>query len=148
MMYHLAELNIAEAKAPLDSPLLQGFVERIDEINALAESHEGFIWRLKDDSGNAMSIRPFDNPDMLINVSVWDSVESLKVFTYQTMHKELIRDRKKWFHHLKKAYYVLWWIPQGHTPTLEEAKIRLEHLQQHGATETAFDFKTVFEAPK
>lgn len=143
--FHLAQFNIAEAKAPLVSPKLEGFVQRIDEINALADLEKGFVWRLQDDSGNAMLIQAFDNPDLLINMSIWETVEDLKRFTYQTMHKELIRDRKQWFHHIKKAYYVLWWIPVGHIPSLEEAKERLDLLRENGATAKAFDFKKVFE---
>ena len=143
-MFHLAELNIAEAKAPLMSPQLSGFVARIDEINALAEKEKGYIWRLKDETGHSMEIRFSDNPDMLINMSVWESVEDLKRFTYQTMHKELIRDKRQWFHHIKSAAYVLWWIPVGHIPTLAEGKERLDMLRAQGATPQAFDFKNVF----
>ncbi len=144
--FHLAQFNIALAKAPLISPLLKGFVERIDEINALADVHEGFVWRLQDESGSAMLIQAFDSPDLLINMSVWGSVEALKKFTYQTMHKELIRDKKQWFHHIKESHYVMWWIPVGHIPTLEEAKEKLDLLREKGATQEAFDFKNVFEA--
>ena len=139
--FHLAQFNIAEAKAPLDSPLLKGFVERIDEINGLADGEKGFVWRMQDDSGNAMLIQAYDNPDLLINMSIWESVEDLKRFTYQTMHKELIRDKKQWFHHIKAAYYVLWWIPEGHIPTLTEAKERLDLLREKGASPEAFNFK-------
>lgn len=143
-MFHLAQLNIAEAKAALDTPLLKGFVERIDEINALADNQNGFIWRLKDETGNSMEIRFSDNPNLLINLSVWETVDYLKDFTYKTMHKELIRDRKQWFHHLKDAYYVLWWIPKGHIPTLAEGKERLDLLRANGPNKEAFTFKKVF----
>ena len=145
MQYHLAQLNIARGKGLIDDPIMAEFVANLDRINALAESHEGFIWRLKSDSGNATDIQAFDDPHLIVNLSVWKSVETLKEFTYKTAHVGIMRQRKKWFHHMKEAYYVLWWIPAGHIPSVEEAKERLSLLQKNGPSTDAFDFKQIFK---
>lgn len=148
-MYHLAQLNIGKMKgATINDPVMAGFVAKLDEINMLAEASEGFIWRLKDDSNNATSFQVFDDPTMIVNLSVWSSVEALEHFTYKTAHTKVMRDRKQWFHKMDTAYMVLWWIPAGHQPDLQEAKSKLEQLQQHGATPTAFTFQDRFPSPK
>ncbi len=147
-MHHLAQLNLALMKAPMDSPLLADFVAQIDAVNALAEASEGFVWRLKGDNGDATEFRFEGKPDLLINMSVWKSVEALEAFTYRnTAHLAVMRDRKKWFDHMERMHMVLWWIPAGHQPSLEEAKMRLEHLWEHGPTKQAFTFRTRFECP-
>ena len=147
MSYHLAQLNVAQMKAAMDDPLMADFAARLEEINTLAESSPGFIWRLKDEAGDATSIRIFDDPMVLVNMSVWADVESLRAFTYKTAHAGVMRQRKEWFHHFGKAYYVLWWISEGHIPSLEEARSRLEKLQQQGPGPEAFDFKTSYPMP-
>ena len=125
---------------------MEGFVSRLDTINALAESYDGFVWRLKDDSGNATNIVAFDDPMLIVNMSVWESPEQLKHYVYKSAHVEVMRMRKEWFELMKAAYYVLWWIPAGHEPSLAEAKAKLELLQKDGPTPAAFDFKNLFEA--
>ena len=147
MQYHLAQLNIARGKGLIDDPIMAEFVANLDRINALAESHEGFIWRLKSDSGNATDIQAFDDPHLIVNLSVWKSVETLKEFTYKTAHVGIMRQRKKWFHVLKEAYVVLWWIPAGHIPTIQEAIDKLNLLREKGSTPEAFDFRQIFPAP-
>ena len=139
--WHLAQLNIAVMKYPLDHPAMEGFVNRLEEINALAESSEGFVWRLKDDTGNATNIAVFDDPNYLVNMSVWASVDQLKNYVYRSAHVEVMRLRKQWFHLMKEAYYVLWWIPAGHEPTVEEAQEKLILLREKGPSPDAFDFK-------
>lgn len=143
--FHLAQINIATAKYPMEDPRMHGFVSRLDEINALAEGYDGFVWRLQDDSGNATNISISDDPMLIVNMSVWESPESLKNYVYKSVHVEVMRLRKHWFHLMKEAYYVLWWIPAGHIPTVEEAVEKLELLRAHGPTPAAFDFKKVFE---
>ena len=139
--FHLAQLNIAIMKYPLDDPRMEGFVSQLDSINALAEESDGFVWRLKDDTGNATEISAFDNPNYLVNMSVWESAEQLKAYVYQSAHVNVMRQRKQWFHLMKEAYYVLWSVPVGHIPTVEEAKERLLLLQTEGPGPEAFDFK-------
>lgn len=145
LQYHLAQLNIGRIRAPLDSPIMSGFVERLDEINALADASPGFVWRLQTASGNATDVRAYDDDMLLVNLSVWKSVEALKHYVYKTSHAELLRGRTRWFEKFDGPYLVLWWIPAGHIPTVQEAKARLEHLRQNGPNRYAFTLKEVFE---
>ncbi len=144
--YQLAQLNISQTVAPLESPTLAKFVENLDRINALAEQSPGFIWRLQNDDGNATTLRPFGE-DILINLSVWNNIQSLKNYVYQSAHVEIMRNRKKWFKSSDLANTVLWWVPQQHIPTLDEAKIKLLKLQSEGSSQQAFTFKSPYSAP-
>ncbi len=143
--FHLAQLNIGRILAPMDSPTMAGFAARLNDINALADNADGFVWRLQSESGNATDIKAFDDDFLLVNMSVWESVEQLRTYTYQTAHAEVMRNRRQWFEPHTEMYFVLWWIPAGHIPTVEEAKERLEHLRAHGETEYAFTFKKAYE---
>ena len=129
--FQLAQLNIALMFAPIDSPALSEFVANLDRINALAESSPGFVWRLKDEAGNATALRDFGD-QYLVNMSTWQDVESLYNYAYQSAHIEIMKRRKEWFEKMREAYSVLWWIPAGHRPTTAEAKIRLQGLREHG----------------
>ena len=119
---HLAQLNIARLKFPIDSPEVSEFVDNLDRINALAERSDGFAWRLKDDSGNATDIDAFDDPMLITNMSVWRDAESLEHFVWNTVHKQIYRKRAEWFSVMDKQHFVMWWVDEGHQPTLEEAK--------------------------
>ena len=119
---------------------MRGFVERLDEINVLAEQSPGFVWRLQDDSGNATEIQVFDDPLLIVNMSVWTDVDSLKHFVYRSNHVDLLRDRDAWFEKTAEAHQALWWVPAGKLPTVEEGVERLRHLQQQGPSERAFTF--------
>ena len=141
--FHLAQVNIARMKAPLESPLLADFVSRLAEINALADQAEGFVWRLQTPEGDATYLRPYDDDMILVNLSVWETVDALKQYVYRTAHAELLRDRRKWFEHFAGAYVALWWVPAGHKPGVDEAKKRLAHLEEHGPSQFAFTFKTI-----
>ncbi len=142
--YHLVQINIARMKAPLEDPIMQEFVAGLDPINALADAAPGFVWRLQDDSGDATSLRPFPDDYLIVNMSVWESVASLRLFTYKTAHVAYVRQRKAWFETLDQPIYALWWLPAGQIPTVAEAKIRLEHLIEHGDSPTAFTFGKPF----
>ncbi len=146
MNYHLAQLNIAQLLAPIDSPQLKDFVDNLERINALAEQSEGFIWRLQTEEGDATALRPFGE-EVIVNLSVWASVEALHQFVYRSAHAPIMSRRREWFARMANTYMVLWWIPQGHEPTIEEAKQRLDLLQNQGASAQAFSFKQVFEQP-
>src|SRR5688572_31930679 len=142
--WHLAQVNIARALAPLDSPVMAGFVARIAEINTLAEGSPGYVWRFQDDTGNALYTRPYDDPNMLFNLSVWETPEHLKAYVYRSHHVELMRQRQQWFEHSDAAILALWWVPAGTLPTVDEAKARLEYLRQHGPSAHAFGFREIF----
>ncbi|HUA99014.1 MAG TPA: DUF3291 domain-containing protein [Terracidiphilus sp.] len=142
--YHIAQVNIGRIRADLDDPIMAGFVNRLDEINALADASPGFVWRLKTDAGNATYFRPFNDARTLLNMSVWETVESLRRFVFQTVHVELLRQRHAWFEKFAGAYSALWWVPAGHIPGIDEAKTRIAHLDAHGPTQFAFTFSPVF----
>jgi len=143
--FHLAQINIAQGQALMDSEQMKSFVDRLDEINALADKSPGFVWRLQTEEGDATSIRAFDDPRMLVNMSVWEDVDSLKTFVYKSTHVELIRDRDAWFNKMISVHQALWWVPAGHIPTVDEGKAKLNHLQNNGASKTAFTFFRAFE---
>jgi hypothetical protein len=146
--YHLAQINIGRIVTDTpDDPRLADFMNALDEINALAESSPGFVWRLQSDSGNATDIHAFDDPRMLVNMSVWESVEALRTYVYQSAHTPFVGRRREWFDAPSGSIIALWWVPAGHLPTLEEAKQRLDHLQRHGPSDHAFTFKQPFPAP-
>ena len=123
-MAHLAQLNIGRLVAPLDDPRLEPFVSNLDAVNALAEASPGYVWRLQTDEGDATALRPYPDPDVIVNLTVWESVESLKAFVYQGDHLAVFRRRREFFEVSPEAYVVLWWVPDGHIPSLDEAKER------------------------
>ena len=141
---HLAQVNIARMRAPLDDPVMAGFVARLNEINALADASRGFVWRLQTPEGNATYLRPYDDDRILVNMSVWETVEDLRTYVYRTAHAEVLRARAEWFEKLGAQAVALWWVPAGHLPSVDEAKKRLAHLQERGPTPFAFTFQTLF----
>lgn len=142
--HHLAQLNIGRTVAPIDHPLLADFVANLDPVNALGDASPGFVWRLQDEFGAATSIRAFDDPLMIVNLTVWESIESLREFAYRSGHVAFLRRRREWFVPLDGPSLVLWWVPAGHRPTIEEARERLERLTADGPTPAAFTLKVPF----
>ena len=138
--YHLAQLNLAQLKYGLDAPEMRDFVDNIDQINLLAEQSPGFVWRFVSAPDRADEIRVFGN-NMLVNMSLWTDLESLKNFVYRTSHSQFIGRRKEWFERMQPAFMVLWWVPQGHIPSLQEADDRLNRLRDQGPSADAFTFK-------
>jgi len=145
-MWHLAQLNVGRILAPLDSPQLSDFVGQLDEVNALAEASPGFVWRLVGANGNATQIRPDDDPDLLVNMSVWTSAEALFDFVYKSKHTKVMARRREWFEKLE-VLQVLFWIPAGHVPSVAEAMDRLRLLRDNGPSPDAFTFKERYPAP-
>jgi hypothetical protein len=143
---HLAQVNIGRIVAPLDHPRLAGFVERLADINALADSSPGFVWRLQTEQGDATSLRPYADERILVNLSVWEGLEPLKDFVYRSAHSPVMRRRREWFEAFDGPYLALWWVPAGHRPSVAEARQRLEHLREHGDGPYAFSFKRTFES--
>jgi hypothetical protein len=144
--YQLAQLNVATLKAPLDSPLLKDFVDNLDRINALAEQSPGFVWRLKGDGNDATSLRPLGD-NVLVNMSVWRDVDALRDYVYKSAHIEIMRRKREWFARPTGSPFALWWVPEGHEPTVAEAVARLQHLHKHGPSARAFTFGEAFAAP-
>lgn len=145
--YHLAQINIAKAREAMDSETMKGFVNRLDEINALADKTPGFIWRLQTAEGDATSIQAYDDPSLIVNMSTWQDVDALKHYVYKSVHVELVRDRDAWFSKMLQAHQALWWVPAGHTPSVEEGKTKLQYLEENGPSEHAFTFAKPFTAP-
>jgi hypothetical protein len=145
--WHIAQVNVALLREPLDSPALAEFVANLAPVNALADTAPGFVWRLEDESGDATSIRAFDDELLIINMSVWESIEALWGFVYGGRHLEVMRCRRRWMTRIAESHLALWWLPAGRPPSIEEAVERLEHLRRHGPTPRAFTFKRRFAAP-
>ena len=138
MPYHIAQVNIAQMVAPLDSPLMHDFVANLDRINAVADDASGFVWRLMGDGNDATSLRPYEDERIIVNMSVWESPETLEKFVFQTVHRNIYARKHEFFEAPKALTVALWWIEDGHIPTLEEAKERLDHLNAHGPSDFAF----------
>lgn len=143
-LQHLAQINIGRLLAPIDDPLIADFVRQLDDINALAESSPGFVWRLKDDvSNDATSINVFGDPLIIVNMSVWESAEDLKNFAYKSAHVQVFRDRARWFEKMEVAHMALWWVPVGVMPTAEEGRDRLLYLRENGESKRVFTFRNL-----
>jgi hypothetical protein len=152
MGFELAQVNISRLLAPLDSPLLADFVAALDEVNASGDRAPGFVWRLQTEDGDATAIRAFewdthDSHGVIVNLTVWTSVEALAEFAFRGGHVEIMRRRREWFARVAEATTALWWVPAGHRPTTDEAEERLLHLREHGPTPTAFTFRHPFPSP-
>ena len=144
--YHIAQINIGRAKGPVEDPMMAGFMTRLDDLNALADRSPGFVWRLQTLEGNATYFRPYEDDDrILLNMSVWETIDALRHYVYKTAHAEMLRHREEWFERFAGIYLALWWVPVGHIPGIDEAKKRLAHLDQYGPTQFAFTFKTMVQ---
>ncbi|MEV5929395.1 DUF3291 domain-containing protein [Streptomyces cellulosae] len=142
--YELAQVNIARLRAPLDTPLLKDFVDSLDPVNADADAADGFVWRLQSDEGDATAIPVFDDPWLIVNMSVWRDPDALTAFMYQGRHREMLSRRREWFERVEEAMTALWWVPAGHRPAVAEAEDRLLRLRALGPTPYAFTLRTSF----
>lgn len=145
--YHLAQLNIARARAPMDHETMADFFNNLEAINVLGEQSPGFVWRLKDDSGNATNFKVSDDPLVFVNLTVWESIDDLYAFVYRTQHTSYFKRRFEWFERWSGPSVVMWWQPAGTEPTLEDAMSRLDMLATKGPTQDAFSFKQRFDPP-
>ena len=144
--YHLAQINVARLKAPIDAPETADFKNNLDRINALAEASPGFVWRLTGEGNDATDLIAFDDPLVITNLSVWESPAALGAFVYRSGHVEIMRRRAEWFHEIE-VFMALWWVPAGHAPTVSEAVARLELLRANGPGPEAFTFREPHPAP-
>ncbi|OZI08806.1 hypothetical protein BWI93_07160 [Siphonobacter sp. BAB-5385] len=145
--HQLAQVNIVRLLAPFDSAELADYTSRVEPLNTLADGSPGFVWRLQSDTGDATSIQAYEDPMILINLSVWEDIETLKAYTYRSDHATIMKRRREWFAKIKSVTLALWWIKSGSLPTVEQARQRLDCLNQHGPTPFAFTFKTLFNPP-
>ncbi len=146
--WHLAQFNVARAKGPTDGAVMAEFMANLDRINQLADESPGFVWRLRTEDGSATSIRAFDDPDLLLNLSVWEDIESLRQYVYRTEHTDFLRRRREWFEPVEELpVTVMWWVPAGANPSVEEAIQRLYRLAEEGPGPEAFTFRQRFDPP-
>jgi Domain of unknown function (DUF3291) len=146
--WHLAQINIGKMLGARGDPVVQGFYDELDRVNALADTSPGFVWRLVGEAGkNATDIQPTADPLLLMNMSVWTDAESLFEFVYRTSHTPIMAQRRSWFERFEGAYMALWWIPAGTIPTINDGLSRLWHLDRFGPTPHAFSFKAHFPPP-
>ncbi|WP_170223644.1 DUF3291 domain-containing protein [Nonomuraea turkmeniaca] len=139
---HLAQLNIAHLRAPIDSTELAEFVALLEPINAIADEAPGFVWRLKESETDPTATVVHDYGDhLLVNFSVWESLDTLWNYAYRSAHLGVLRRRREWFQRTMEPYMVMWWVPEGYIPSLAEAMARLEYLKAHGPSSEAFTFK-------
>lgn len=143
--YHIAQANVALGRAPLTDPAMRGFVEQLDYINALADRARGFVWRAQTEDGDATAIRVFDDPLVIFNMSVWESIEDLYAYVFESDHTGPVRDRRTWFAKMDRPHSVLWWIPVGEHPSVAQAEERLRLLHEQGPTPFAFTFAKLFD---
>jgi hypothetical protein len=142
--YHLAQVNIGRPRGEMTDPVMAEFVAQLPGINALADASPGFVWRLQTEDGDATAVRPYEDPGILINLSVWESLPALRDYVYRSAHAGVMRRRREWFERFDRIYVALWWIPAGHRPSVAEAVERLAHLERHGPTAFAFSFRESF----
>ena len=148
MTFHVAQVNVARMREPLERPSMQAFVDGLEPINALADASPGFVWRLQTDDGDATALRVFDDDMIIVNMSVWDSVEALQAFVFRSEHAGYLRRRSEWFEKLAEASTVLWWIQAGETPTVGDAKTKLESLRARGPTRVGFSLRDACPPPR
>ena len=147
--YQLSQINVARIKGVnINDPVMTEFVDNLEKINGLAENSRGFVWRLKDDSNSSVYLKVYDDEQVIINISVWEDIESLENFVYKTFHTDLLKRRKEWFQKFGSAHIAMWWIESGKYPSVEESINRLEYLQKNGASEIVFDFRNKYDCPK
>jgi hypothetical protein len=146
--FHLAQVNVSRLLAPLDSERLRPFVERLERVNAAADAAPGFVWRLQTESGDATAVPVFGDAEMIVNLSVWTSLDALREFAYRdALHLEVLRRRREFFTRDAEATLALWWIEAGALPTVAEAESRLTLLRAIGPSPDAFTFKRSFPPP-
>jgi hypothetical protein len=146
-MHHLAQINIARFRLPSAHPANADFMNALDEVNAVAEAQEGFIWRLKGEGDNAIDLRPYPDPQVAVNMSLWRDLDALAAFVYRNpAHWAIMRRRREWFAHMD-VYLALWWVEAGRIPRVEDGKAAIETLTRLGPTPAAFTFKTPFPPP-
>lgn len=143
--HHVAQINIARLRAPVDDPEVAEFVAALEPINALAEKSPGFIWRLQTDDGDATGVQAYEDELVIVNLTVWESIEDLYDYVYRSGHTDFMRRRREWFQRMGEVQVCLWWVPAGTLPRIEDGVARLEYLQNNGPTRRAFTFRKHFE---
>jgi hypothetical protein len=145
--WHLAQINVARLRAPIDDPLVAEFVGGLEPVNELADASPGFVWRLQTEAGNATSVQAYADELVIVNMSVWESLEQLADFVYRSAHTEFLRRKRAWFERMIEAHIALWWIEGGFLPSVADGVARLETLRAKGPCADAFTFRNAFQSP-
>lgn len=136
---HLAEVNIGRLTGGPDDAHMADFFNNLARVNALAERMPGFVWRLKNESGDsAIGLTWPGDPTMAVNLTVWENPEALGKFVFQSIHRKVYARKPEFFEMPKEPTVAMWWVEAGHVPTIKEAKTRLDHLIANGPSEFAF----------
>jgi hypothetical protein len=147
--HHLAELNVGRLVAPTDDPRVAEFMNALDRINGLGKRMPGFVWMMEGSgepgTGNTET-KIAGDPLHVANLTVWESVETLENFVFNTVHQQFYARRQEWFEVLGEMHFVMWWVPEGHRPSLDEALERLEHLKRTGDSDNAFGWAYIKDA--
>lgn len=147
--FHLAELNVGRLLAPPEDPRVAGFMNALDRVNGLGRRMPGFVWMMEGSgepgTGNTETAIGGD-AHFISNLTVWETVETLEAFVWNTVHRQFYERRAEWFEVLGRMHFVMWWVPEGHRPTLPEALARLDHLRENGDSDVAFGWKYLKEA--
>ena len=143
MMEHLAQINIARLRYPEGDPRVADFFANLDRVNEAAERMPGFVWRLQGEGGNATQIQAYDDPRIIVNMSVWENVDSFEAFVWKTVHTKFYNRRAEWFDRLDGPHFAMWWVGKNHRPTAQEGRQRLEHLEAHGPSDHAFGWESL-----
>ena len=145
---HLAQLNVGRLVDDPDSDPVTEFMNALEPINLLGELSPGFVWMLKDDEGVGATGERFpgheDDERYVVNLTVWEDIESLRHYVSRSGHGMYLRRRREWFEKADEPTVVLWWIEEGHIPDLTEAAEHLARLRRDGPTPQAFDLRTTF----
>ncbi|WP_025740394.1 DUF3291 domain-containing protein [Aquimarina pacifica] len=146
-IFHLAQFNIIKLKDDLNSPIIKEFRDFLAPVNQLAEESPGFVWRLKDDEGeNATHVdTPYEDKLIFVNLSTWTDYESLKSYSYNTVHSYFLKNRNKWGTKMQGHQAVLWWIPAGENPSVIQGKEKLDLLNNLGPSSTSFSMSQLYD---
>lgn len=144
--HHLAELNVGRLIAPVDDPRVAEFIGALDRINGLGKRMPGFVWIMEGEGAGNTDAAIDGDAQYVPNLTVWEDIASLEHFVWNTVHKQFYDRRAEWFEVLGAMHFVMWWVPEGHRPTLNEALDRLDHLRAHGDTDHAFGWSHLKEA--
>ena len=145
--WHVAQINVARLRAAIDDPAVAEFVAGLEPVNRLADESPGFVWRLQTEDGDATAVRAYDDELVIVNMSVWASLDQLADFVYRSGHGGFLRRKREWFERSGEAHMALWWTEAGRLPSVEEGAARLETLRASGPSAAAFTFRHPFPPP-
>ena len=147
--HYLAELNIGRLLAPTDDPRVAEFMAALDRVNGLGKRMPGFVWMMEgsgEPSTGNTAAKIDGDPQFVSNLTVWENVTTLENFVWNTVHRAFYERRQEWFEVLGKMHFVMWWVPAGHKPTLDEALAKLAQKQENGDSDQAFGWSYLKEA--